>query len=299
MIRMGYIASNSFSGSTLLTLLLGAHPRISTVGELKWGNLDLDSYRCSCGKLLRECGYWQHVQGEMDRQGLSFELQNPRTEYRVPGSLALRVSSAAPRGMLFETARDMLLALLPAARREWDRFRRVNAGAIQAMLEADHAECFVDASKDPLRLRYLLDTGDYDLRIIHLVRDGRAVTCSGIKNEGAEAGHVSREWVRTHDQIKRLARRVPKQSYVMMRYEDLCRDPAGMLNMLCDFLSLPQADLLAQYAQSEQHVLGNRMRLEARNGIKLDEKWRTMLQPGQLATFERIGGGLNRQYGYE
>jgi hypothetical protein len=299
MIRLGYIASNSFSGSTLLTLLLGAHRDISTCGELKWSDLDLETYRCSCGELIAACGYWRTVQAALERQSLPFELRNPRTEYRCRGTLTRRLSAAAPRGPLFETARDVLLGLTPDGRREWVRFRRINREAIRAMLEADRASCFVDASKDPLRLRYLLDTGDYDLRIIHLVRDGRAVTNSAIKNEGTSAAHAASEWVRTQQQIVRLSRRVLPGGYQMIRYEDLCRQPSETLAALCDFLSVARADLVNDYAGSTQHVLGNRMRLAAQGEIKLDDKWRTMLKPDDLATFERIGGVLNRQYGYE
>lgn len=298
MIRVGYIASNSFSGSTLLTLLLGAHRNISTCGELKWSDLDLETYRCSCGELIRACPYWLGIQSALAAQGVPFDLRNPRTEYRCCGPVSAKWSAAAPRGPLFETARNFVLGGSPEGRREWQRFKLVNRLAIQAMLKADQASCFVDASKDPLRLRYLIDTGDYDLRIIHLVRDGRAVTYSAIKNEGSAAERAAREWVRTHHQIVDLARRLPAKSYMMMRYEDLCRDPAGTLNTICDFLSLPHADLLTEYAQAEQHVLGNRMRLEARNGIKLDEKWRNMLEPAALQSFQRIGADLNRQYAY-
>ena len=49
-----YIMSPSFSGSTLLTFLMGAHPSVATVGELKATSLgDIDEYDCSCGSRIR------------------------------------------------------------------------------------------------------------------------------------------------------------------------------------------------------------------------------------------------------
>jgi len=298
MIDLTYIASNSFSGSTLLTLLLGGHPSIATVGELKWGKLDLQTYRCSCGDLLRECDYWRRLQVLLAERAIPFDLQNPRTQFECDGLLTSRCSRMLPRGPLFEFGRDAILGLIPGARQQWARFRQVNREVIRAMLDLDKAAQFVDASKDSLRLRYLIDSGDYLIRIIHLVRDGRAVTYSTIKNEGAFAGHAANEWVETQRQITRLAKRIPSEHYLFFRYEDLCRNPEDSLSQLCDFMKLDRVNLLEAYTQVKQHVLGNRMRLEAPGQIKLDEKWRTMLKPEQLAAFESIGGQLNRSFGY-
>ncbi len=52
-IRLIYILAASHSGSTLLSLLLGSHPEITTIGELKATSLgDPDQYRCSHCLLL-------------------------------------------------------------------------------------------------------------------------------------------------------------------------------------------------------------------------------------------------------
>ena len=61
MIDLVYIASPSYSGSTLLTFLLNAHRDVATMGELKWGPIDLETYCCSCGELLTACPFWQDV----------------------------------------------------------------------------------------------------------------------------------------------------------------------------------------------------------------------------------------------
>ena len=36
------------------------------------------------------------------------------------------------------------------------------------------AEAFLDGSKDPIRLKFLLDAGLWDVKVVHLTRDGRA-----------------------------------------------------------------------------------------------------------------------------
>jgi len=41
------------------------------------------------------------------------------------------------------------------------------------------------------------------------------------------------------------------------------------------------------------------LRLKPDAKIEVNEKWRTALTAADLATFERIAGGLNRQLGYD
>src|ERR1041384_2871141 len=58
--RLAYILSASHSGSTLLAMLLGAHPDACTVGELKLTSMgDVNQYRCSCGDRLMTCSFWR------------------------------------------------------------------------------------------------------------------------------------------------------------------------------------------------------------------------------------------------
>ena len=83
-----------------------------------------------------------------------------------------------------------------------------------------------------------------------------------------------------------------------LRYEDLCANPAAVLQDVHRFAgvsAIAEADLNGR----EQHVLGNRMRLVNINDIRVDEKWKTLLKPEDLAAFERIAGPLNRSFRYE
>jgi len=64
-VRLVYIASCSHSGSTLLDLLLNAHSRFASVGELKKFPARItagETYRCTCGELpLEGCSFWPGV----------------------------------------------------------------------------------------------------------------------------------------------------------------------------------------------------------------------------------------------
>src|SRR5687768_14901048 len=101
MTRLLYITSSSFSGSTLLTFLLAAHPRIATVGELKATSRgDVDKYRCSCGAFIRSCPYWRSLGEELGRRGVPFDVEDFGTHFRFKeaGTLADRILAAEVRG---------------------------------------------------------------------------------------------------------------------------------------------------------------------------------------------------------
>lgn len=295
---LAYIASPSYSGSTLLTLLLHAHPEIATVGELKWGEIDLEIYACSCGALLRACPFWRQVSDEMAKRELPFNLQRPPTDFRLrEDPVSDRIARARVRGAAFEQIRSGLIATLPGPRRTWPRVAAVNRALIEIILSLENGRVFVDASKDPVRLKHLLDTGDYDVRIIQLVRDGRGVVNSAIKNEGVTAEHAAREWERTHEQIERLGARFGPDRLLSVRYEDLCRDIKGTLRSIHTFLGLSDTGQ-PPTTPRQHHVLGNRMRLQPIREIRVDEKWRAMLPDAALADFQSIGGKRNDRFGY-
>lgn len=69
--KLIYIVSSRYSGTTLLSAILGAHPDISTIAERKKfyvkslrpsgkGRLDY-----SCGKLYSECEYWNSLSASL------------------------------------------------------------------------------------------------------------------------------------------------------------------------------------------------------------------------------------------
>ena len=300
MIDLVYIASPSYSGSTLLTFLLNAHPAIATVGELKWGAIDLETYRCSCGSLLRECAFWAEMERRVRARGLPFDLNRPATDFRCRDhALADRIVRARLRGPVFERLRDAAVRWMRPTREAWDTIRRLNRAMMEIAMDLQGGRMFLDGSKDPVRLKYLLDTGDYNVRVIQLLRDGRAVVNSAMKNQSMSPELAACEWVRTHEQIERLAERIGRDRVLVMRYEDLCQDVAGELARVWNFLGVPAADAPADYRAAEHHILGNRMRLQDTGEIKLDEKWRSSLDPGALETFYRVGAGPNRRYGYD
>lgn len=296
-IKLVYLACPGHSGSTLLAFLLGAHPRIATVGELKVVPASFrDGSDCSCGVLLRECEFWARVNERLREDGL--DLADPAFRTHAGGASKLdRVVVGQVRGATAELARSAAIAVLPPARRRWTQTIRCNAALMRAILEETGRPMILDTSKDASRLRYLQESGRFDIRVLHLVRDGRAVAWSLIR-KGVDSRQAAAEWVSEHEQAARLRAKFGAGRWLTFQYERLCEDPDSTLAEICRFLGITADAALMQFRSWDSHILGNRMRLSREQGIRLDTSWRAALGGDALAAVEAVVSAMNRKFGY-
>jgi hypothetical protein len=296
-----YIASPSYSGSTLLTMLLGGHPEVATIGEMKGGQEDLTTYACSCGNLFVKCPFWKALIEALKERGYVYDLSDRSTMpvFQMPGStLATRIMRHAYGGRLFEAARDGVLCVWPGCRRRIAYVESYTRIFIELLLRMKDAKVFLDSSKDPVRIKYLARIPSLDVKVIHLVRDGRGVVNSTRKHHKVPAALAAQEWRDTQFEIERVARCCCRGRILRVRYEDLCAAPDEVLGQVLEFAGLDEHYRVADAAKSEQHVLGNTMRLKGNLAIHTDESWRTELRAADLEAFEKIAGSLNRHFGY-
>ena len=301
MTKLAYITSPSYSGSTLLTFLLGSHADIATVGELKASAMgDLEEYNCSCGVRIRQCAFWGHVRREMNRRGVTFDLADFGTQFRAQGRpLANRTLMTRLRSPVFECMRGLAIRVQPGVRRVVTRALERNRMLSEVILHLQGGKVFLDGSKDPTRLKYMQDSGLWDIKVIYLVRDGRGATNSYMKHYGSSMSVAATEWRNTRQAIERLQARVPTGSWLKIRYEDLCRDLDVTSAKVFGHLGVETNAASRDFFSVENHILGNAMRLGNSSEIRLDEKWRRELSQGDLATFDRLAGDVNRKHGYD
>ena len=296
-----FVLSHSFSGSTLLSFLLGAHPEIATVGEMFIApSYNLDGYPCSCGEPIERCAFWREVAREMEARGIPFDIQSGDTSLTAGpyGHLGNRVVWAEPRGPFLEAVRKTALAVLPGVRQELDRRLEVNRQLAEVVMDLRNAQVFVDATKRPGRALLLRRNPHLDLKIIHLVRDGRAVARSTIRNLGRTVEDGAQSWLGSLRHADELRRLFPEDHWMVLRHEDLCRDPRHALEGVFRFLGVSPDQSVGDFRASDHHIIGNRMRLSRTSEIRLDERWRTEMTSEQIRTVERIAGSELGRYGY-
>jgi hypothetical protein len=305
-----FICAAGHSGSTLLDLLLGAHPEGASLGEITQlpKNIALNSI-CSCGHELSKCKFWAPLiadYGDSINQNL----------WEIPYALNLGYIRAGREiDPSHQTRARMMLRKLAYgaeyAHLRWQLpvpffiSRTIRQGAqnrrdfFRHILEHHGKEFIVDSSKHYIEAINLARAAPAETRIIWLLRDGRAVFNSGIRR-GMSPRRALNTWARHCRRSARILRSaLPEWSWLTVRYESLATQPELELRRLADFLGIEFHTKMLDFAAAESHIAnGNRMRFGRISDIRLDEKWREELSAPMLRFFERHAGQLNRQLGY-
>ncbi len=133
-----------------------------------------------------------------------------------------------------------------------------------------------------------------DAQYIHMVRDGRDVAMSSIKEPVFKVNNIYTAAKRWKENI-RLARDFLEQlspdKFIEIRYEDLLRDPCDILSTLIKFLGIKD---------DEEQVIGN-IRKHIFEDVKTDNfnKWKTQLSESQIELYEQVAGDMLKLYSYE
>lgn len=322
-IRLVYLLAASHSGSTLLAMLLNSHPDVCTVGELKatsFGNPD--KYRCSCQQLIKECPFWNGIRQDMAERGFDFDITNAGTDIRTDmSSYVHRLLKPLHRSPAIESVRDMALHLSPVWRKKLPEIIARNLALIQCVAARTEKNIIVDSSKVGIRLKYLLRIPELEIRVIRAIRDGRGVALTYIDpasfadasdpvlRQGGMGGNRSgerltmeqaaREWQRSNEEAEQALKLIDPSQQTISHYEDLCSNPEETLNRLFTFIGVDPKKRNQDFRMVEHHIIGNGMRLDSSNTIKLDERWRSNLSPSDLKIFHSIAGNMLRKLGYK
>ena len=282
-------------------MLLGVQREAVTVGEMRAPHVGASDYLCSCGEPIKKCNFWSQVSERMARRGIAdfditdaqLSIHDVRDRYvhRLPGRC---------REPLLETVRSTGLAVLPAWKTHLHDVHRRNVALANVLREITGAKVVVDSSKIASHLKYLLKSADLKMKIIRLVRDGRAVSNSMLTRGSKNMAEAALGWRRNNEAAERILAGVPDSQWMPVQYEELCRHPEETLRGICEFLGMDTREIVLDFrSRGNAHVLGNEMRLKSGSDIRVDERWRTKLSKEDLATFEQVAGDMNRKYGYE
>lgn len=298
-----FIAGYFRSGSTILDRMLGQIPGFFSAGELRfaWKESFLEDQPCGCGRPFSGCPFWgaviEEAYGSRDRVALDevLSLKDRVDRMRHIPRLLSPWKSQGFRGDLARYA-PKLEALYRAIR------------------EVSGAEVIVDSSKDPSYGYVLANLAGLDLRVVHLVRDSRAVAYSWqrrkIKYEVAgreermpilSPAESSIGWMRSNLLIEPLKSVIPR--HVLVRYEDLIADPAtlGKIPALAGDkeYSLPLVDGNTIELGENHMVAGNPNRFRrGRVAFRPDVEWESRMSRSDKRKVTALTWPLLLRYGY-
>lgn len=294
-----------YTGSTLLGLLLNSHPDCVSIGAATGltRRVDVETYRCSCGALFRECKFWTEVAERTARLGhpvTVFESGFWNTHLMVSrrrwlnGLLVRSLGSDA-----ITDVRDRMLMRRGPINRALVEARRSSWALAKTILDMTGKRVFVDTARDHQRPKYLAPEAGLDVKVIHLIRDPRGNVASIMSHTGADVELAARQWKHYNVQADRVRRYLADDAWLRVHYEDLASEPQATLDRIARFIGVEPAPLPTTLGQVENHVIGNSMRLRGVDEIRPDEKWRDRLDPTALTTIARITGDASHQFGYD
>jgi hypothetical protein len=289
--RLVYLLAASHSGSTLVGLLLGSHPEISTVGELKFTSLgDIDRYRCSCGEFLLQCPFWRKVRSELATRGRVFDPWDGSTDLfsgvtpymrrALPhrGAFSSWSGTRPPGGTFVAVAPEIMAGATPVGADSIPHHRQAGCRRFPKVGIRLGICCATRPSRSGASHRPRRASGGPDVR-----RSARTRTpATNSRAAVARAATVRRgcPWARRHGHgggataAQKILARLPREASRVIRYEDVCADPHATLRPVLEWIGVdPRAPL--GLARGTYHVVGNGMRLDSTREVKLDDRWRT------------------------
>jgi len=294
-----YIACSSFSGSTLLSMMLNTHPDIATVGHsMGWSFESEEDFRCSCGSPLAECPFWNNMAEAFARNGLPFSFSHFGTRYQLAESERLnwyltRRLPLVASGTL-ERLRDKVIRHIPGWSGRLARTDKAYLTLVRTTLEYLGARVYADNSHGPFHLRHLGRIPEFDMKVVYLVRDLHGAIYSKMKNSGRDATTATQMWLREQYDTTRILREF--ENPLTISYEDLCDHPDETLNKIFAFTGLAPHRFDGDFGAVEHHVLGNMMRLGPTKIVK-NVAWREKLTPGDIATIETMAREFTQRHG--
>jgi hypothetical protein len=197
-----------------------------------------------------------------------------------------------------------------------DEYSEILAALYAAISRVSGARVIVDISKDPTFACLLLRMKRADVRILHLVRDSRAVAYSWTRRrrepspiEGQRfmgqfrPARTAKSWLTWNTAFHLLSR--SRAPYMSLRYERLVCDPRATVAELRAFaghnLGPDDSELRNSEVKLSGHHMfsGNPMRMSAGwLPLRIDTEWQTQMAPAEVAKVTAITWPLLRAYGY-
>lgn len=303
--RVIYIAGAGRSGSTLLDRTLGSLEGFNSIGEARHLLYGSPDWLCGCWKPLGSCPFWGNVIRKIEG------FFQTRSASEVEAIRWCHNSLIRNRQMLLPYSKIYRRDFFPLS-----IYRDYLRIFYDAIFVASDGGSIVDSSKSAAFALQLSMLEEVELKIIHLVRDPRAVvnSLSKLKRKPEirdrevyldKAGTLkgSLMWNVANYAASKLKQ---EGSYALIRYEDFASSPGATLARIRDLLHIDaipdtiEEESFNRLSFTVEHtVSGNPMRMQSGlTKISPDVKWYRELPRSQQLLATILCAPLMVRYGY-
>jgi hypothetical protein len=296
-IKVIYCMGSGRSGSTLLGMILANHPDCFNPGELNdIGRLSQEGFRCSCGEAVSKCSFWSDVYNRwVKKSGPSHVEQYLNTFNKIEN---FKSSISWYKAFLKYKYHNNLL----------NNYTDITYNFYKSISEISGKSIIVDISKNPLRAFLLSLNSRIDLRLMHMVRDGRGVAWSlnkFIKPDFPQkkVWRTAVFWTIVNRQSSFVSKRVSKSQ--VFKYEDLAESPEVFLKTLSKLAEITAKPLVetvttGNIVHEESHIMaGNRLRRSKSIIIKIDSEWKEKMSVRKQRIFALIASKTLKKFNYK
>jgi Sulfotransferase family len=304
---MNYVCmpGSPYTGSTLLGFLLNNHPECASIGAATGltAKVDLATYVCSCGVRFKDCEFWNQIAERTVELGhpvtvfkKDFWNTHPRISRRrwLNGILIRSLGSTS-----LNAVRDEAIGRVGPVQRMMSEATLSTVCLARAVLEAAGKTVFIDTARDHQRPKYLMRSSMDDVKVIHLIRDPRGNSASIMKHTGVGVSKAARQWRHYNVEADRVRKLLVPESWMLLRYEELCADPQATLDRISRFIGIDPTPVPVNLKTVGHHFIGNSMRLRDLGEIREDQTWREVLTENDLREIARITGAASHSFGYD
>lgn len=298
-VKVLYIAGSGRSGTTLLDRMLGQVPGFFSGGELikVWERCFVRGELCGCGQNSDSCDFWTTVKTSLVPViGGKSMNEVAAIHRRIVRTCNIPFFWLAQKGIIPEIhyLRNLLFELYTA---------------IQLVSQS---KVIIDSSKSPAYAILLSSIPNIDIRIVHVIRDSRAVAFSWMRQKIRPGRNIpmmklnpvksSIWWVGKN--VAFNAFRWVGLPYLRIHYEQLVNEPKRQIERIIAFAGeeIPMLPFLLDrkvILRQNHTAAGNPMRFRTGElNLLADDEWQVSMRLMHRLVVTGLTFSLLRTYGY-
>lgn len=268
-----FLLSSSYSGSTLLSLLVNTHPAIAGLGDTyPVQGFEYADEVCTCKRPLKDCPFWDHLIHSV--QETDGNIKEFKDLYSYPLSQLPKARSFVGyiNFLFFKSLPSIFIKKL------FPVFINMDKKFVDTILKYDDSSIYFDGSKLLPRLEIIKKLYP-NTKIIHLLKDPRAYifSCTNKYKKQKNYKIELSKWIMYNRIAANYGRQYPEK-YLRIYYHDLVRYPKASMAKIGDFLNVSSNGFKLTNIDFEQlHLVGNSVRMNFEGIENKEAQWKNAM----------------------